>query len=172
MTPILHDHHESRLSFHANNLWTELWADLINAFRPIPTSSSSKPRKMIHNRIEPLVENNIIHVHHHHHHHEQEENPFESSKFQLEYVSFPRLAEEDQLLKDDYDDYDDEDEDDDDNTSSSDTIHKSKTHHHLQEQQIQTENNNNNNNGNTIINQRRFSEGGSRRRLLGSSWMF
>ncbi|KAI7853680.1 hypothetical protein BDC45DRAFT_510807 [Circinella umbellata] len=171
MTPILHDHHESRLSFHANNLWTELWADLINAFRPISTSSSSRSRKIIHNRIEPLVEDTVIHVVHHHHHCEQEETPFESSKFQLEYVSFPRLAEEDQLLKNDYedDDEDDYDNNEQNNKHTNDTIYKSKTHYHLQEQQDKLENNSNND---TIISQRRFSEGGSRRRLLGSSWMF
>ncbi|KAI8143686.1 hypothetical protein BJV82DRAFT_668730 [Fennellomyces sp. T-0311] len=130
MAPILHGQHESRLSFHGNNLWTDLWTDLINAIRPIP-APPSRSRKIMHNRIEPLE--TIVH--------QQQDAIFESSKFQTEYVSFPRLAEEDQL----------QDEDSQDERAA------------LQPPADQPPT--------KAATQRRISDGGSRRRLLGSSWI-
>ncbi|KAI9485009.1 hypothetical protein BDB00DRAFT_851799 [Zychaea mexicana] len=177
MAPIIHGQHESRLSFHGNNLWTELWADIINAILPIPTQSTMsgpRSRKMIHNRIEPL-DSGVL-VHHHNHNHMQQECMFdESSKFQTEYVSFPRLAEEDLIQGGEDDDQEERgggrglnERSAIQSQTSNNIMNASRTQRprqeELQEQQKRTVVN--------TITQSQISDGGSRRSLLGSSWMF
>ncbi|CDH58417.1 predicted protein [Lichtheimia corymbifera JMRC:FSU:9682] len=128
MAPILLETRSTFLNNNTNNnnLWQGLWSDIINAIRPTTTTPSSRTR-----RSTTTVN----------------KQSFMDSKFQLEYVSFPRLAEEE---KDHAGDDDEEDNQAEKMTTTTTTLNEAK----IQPRKSCS------------------SVGGSRRRLLGSPWMF
>ncbi|KAJ8653687.1 hypothetical protein O0I10_010609 [Lichtheimia ornata] len=128
-----------------NNLWQGLWSDIINAIRPTTTSPSSRTRRSTTttNKVEPLDSVTFSQPTT-----TQQQQSFMDSKFQLEYVSFPRLAEEE---KDHSGDDDGEEDDQAEKMPTTTTT--------LNEAKIQPR-------------KSCSSVGGSRRRLLGSPWMF
>lgn len=142
MAPVLLETRSAFLNSNNNNsnLWQGLWSDIINAIRP--TTPSTRPRRnpTTTNKIEPL---DSVTFTHHHSTTQQQQQLFMDSKFQLEYVSFPRLAEEEK-------DHSDDNDEEDDQAEKTTTLDKAK----MQSRKSCS------------------SVGGSRRRLLGSPWMF
>ncbi|KAI7885680.1 hypothetical protein K492DRAFT_190847 [Lichtheimia hyalospora FSU 10163] len=80
-----------------NNLWQGLWSDIINAIRPTPSSRTRRSTTTA-NKVEPLESVTFSQPT------TQQQQLFMDSKFQLEYVSFPRLAEEEKEHSDDEED--------------------------------------------------------------------
>lgn len=145
MAPILLETRSTFLNNNTNNnnLWQGLWSDIINAIRPTTTTPSSRTRRSTTtvNKVEPLDSVTFSQPT------TQQQQSFMDSKFQLEYVSFPRLAEEE---KDHAGDDDEEDNQAEKMTTTTTTLNEAK----IQPRKSCS------------------SVGGSRRRLLGSPWMF